>query len=461
MNSKRPNSRLSDAFDVVPPQDLEAEAAVLSSIIRDGVCAGEIAGRLPSAAFHSNAHRLIYEALLDLFHRRRGIDLVTLRDELERRGALEDAGGVVGLTDVATSVPSAANALEYAEIVRAKWLKRRLAAFGHETFLAASNGKAPEELLPEAQERLFQIVTDGLSVEEGRPLVPDLLVEAAERIDARQRGEDPNPGVKTGFATLDKMTGGLRPGNLIIIGARPSVGKTALGCSMARNFAASGTSVLFVSLEMSHEEITDRLLAIESGVDMHAMRSYMTDVHVRKLNGAVARMEGGAQVTVVAPPSLKPAQMRVLARRYAAQGRADVVIVDYLQILTPDKSGETRQVEVAELSRQCKVMARELKVPVVVLSQLNRQVETRDDRRPRLADLRESGALEQDADVVCLLHRPGYYAVQQAETLEERRAAMDDTKAELNLCKQRNGPTGVIELEWRAGVMQFTEAGLP
>jgi replicative DNA helicase len=430
----------------MPPQSLEAEMCTLGSMILDVDCIGEILHTLTPENFYRQEHQLVYDALLTLYDQKRAVDLVLLRDELTRRGQLEQVGGVDYLVRLAESVPSAANAVHYAQIVRDKSMLRSLIRVTSDICQKAyeAQGEAAGTL-EEAEQAIFavteqKIVGQAMSMRE-------IMAHTFEMID--QRSGQHVYGVATGFRELDELTGGLQPSEMIVIAARPSMGKTALGLNIAEHIGADNChGVALFSLEMAAQQLAERMLCGRAHIDGHRLRQGILGAHEIEAMHAAAGELSESAIFVDDSPGLTPLEMRAKARRLKMKHDIQAVVIDYLQLMHVPGS-ESRQQEVSTISRHIKALARELRVPVIVLSQLNRSPEGREGHRPRMSDLRESGAIEQDADVVMLLHREDYY---HSEPEYQR-----TNTAEVIIAKQRNGPTGTLELVWNPAWTRFLD----
>ncbi|TVQ33778.1 MAG: replicative DNA helicase [Phycisphaeraceae bacterium] len=458
----RPGAALGKLFDRLPPTAPEAEMSLLGSLILDPGVASEVIGIVHSGGdFHSEAHAAIYDTLVQTYDLHQSGDLVQLVDALKSRGVLEEVGGADYLIQLAEAVPSAVNAPHYARIVAEKAKLRRLIdAAGQILYDAYHSGDlgpdGARDVLDKAERMIFDVAEQSQSVD--AQLLRDLLHEAMELLEANEGRAV--TGVCTGYYRLDELTSGLQPGELLIIAARPSMGKTALALNLAEQVALSGghngapAACGFFSLEMSKQAVTQRIMCAKANVDSHLYRTNrLGEEHFRKLIAACGQL-GEAPLYIDDTPGLTILQLRARARRMAAQHHIKCLFIDYLQLLTaPGSARESRQVEVSAISRGIKALARELNIPVVCLSQLNRGAEQREGHRPRMSDLRESGSIEQDADVIMLLHREEYYHQGEAEWLEEN--PEKEGLAELIIAKQRNGPTGVVELLWDAKTTRF------
>jgi replicative DNA helicase len=423
--------------DRVPPYNLPAEESVIGAMLlsRDAIAAAvETCG---SADFYKPAHGHVFEAIVSLYGQGEPADPVTVADELRRAGLLEAAGGITALLSLQASTPATANAGRYARIVEEHALLRRLIAVANE--IAELGYSMPEDIastIDRAESMVFEVaerrVTDSLM-----PL-KELLSDSLDRLERLYERGESITGVPTGYTDLDERLSGLQPSSLVIIGARPSMGKTAMALGIAANAAMDGhVPVLFFSLEMSHSEVTQRLLCSEARVDATRVRNgRLHESDWPKISKAIGRL-GEAELFIDDNPNVTVMEIRAKARRLKSRvGGLGLIIVDYLQLMSGRNSAENRQVEVSEISRGLKILARELEVPVVALSQLSRNLETRADKRPVLADLRESGSIEQDADVVMFIYRDEIYNSESA----------DRGTAEIIISKHRNGPTGTSQL---------------
>ncbi|MBN2212534.1 MAG: replicative DNA helicase [Sedimentisphaerales bacterium] len=450
MSPKNPvNPQVNESADAalatrVPPQSLEAEMGVLGSMLIDSQCIAEVIPMLQAESFYRQEHRTIYHAVLTLYEANKPVDIVLLRDELKRQGQLEQIGGVDYLVRVVESVPSAANAVYYAGIVRDKHMLRELiTAAGEITLRAFEDRGDVSDTLDQAEQRVFD-VTQRKIVGHARP-IKEIIHQVYESIDER-RGSHIY-GLATGFDDLNGLTGGLQKSEMIIVAARPSMGKTALGLNIAEHVGADNKIAAAVfSLEMSSQQLAERMLCGRAHIDAQKMRKGMMSDHEVADMHAAAQELSEAPIFVDDSPGLTPLELRAKCRRLKLQHDIQLVVVDYLQLMYVPGS-ESRQQEVSTISRHMKALARELDVPVMVLSQLNRSPEGREGHRPRMSDLRESGAIEQDADVVILLHREDYY---HNEPDYEK-----TNTAEIIIAKQRNGPTGQVELTWMSQFTRF------
>lgn len=428
----------------LPPQNLEAERAVLGAILLDGgkAVVDLVAQDLTVDDFYKPSHGEIFGAVLALAKKGSPVDGVTLANELKRLGTLETVGGVVELAELTRTVPSTANAVYYVKLVKdAARLRRAVLVLAQAQRSIFEGASEPDEVLAKIEQSVYAATRPRLA-RECKPLTL-LLTESLARLEARRSGD--LPGIRTGLTDLDNQILGLKPGELTVIAARPSMGKSTLALSIARNVACPrpGTQahpVLFVSVEMAALDLTDNLMCSLARVDSHLVRKGLVSrQEVESIYDAAERLNSAPLVLDDAPaPSLL--EIRARARRLRSEGRCALVVVDYLQLVrTQGSSDRARHEDVAELSRGLKALARELEIPVVALSQLNRNSEDRPDHRPRLSDLRESGAIEQDADVAILLHREARFL--SVEVARDRGVA---NQATLIVAKNRNGPVGDV-----------------
>jgi len=424
-------------YDRVPPQNLEAEQAVLGAILLEAEALITAMEHLRAEDFYSVAHQRIYDAIVGLNEDNKPLDLVTLMSRLQDQGELEEIGGVSYLAKLSGAVPTAANVEYYALIVAEKAMLRRLIRTATQI---VSNGYAEGEdvgaLLNDAEQRILEL--SNRRAAHGFISIRDVLMEVFEKVEHLYNHKGGVTGIPSGFPDLDKMTSGFQRSDLIIVAARPSVGKTAFALNIAQNVAvrASETVAIF-SLEMSAAQLVQRMICAESNVDAGRMRTgFLEGDDWEKLSMAIGSLSE-AQVFIDDTPGITVADIRAKCRRLKKEKGLGMILIDYLQLIQGrGKAGENRQQEVSEISRTLKQIARELEVPVIALSQLSRGVEQRQDKRPMMSDLRESGSIEQDADIVSFLYRDDYY---DKET--EKKNII-----EIIIAKQRNGPVGTVEL---------------
>jgi len=431
----------------VPPHDLEAEMAVLGSVLLDGEVMGSIVPLLKPADFYRGAHRRLFEVMLSLYDRGEPVDAILVYRECERIGALEETGGRDAIADLAACVVSPAHGEHYAAIVREKAIARSLIGVTNEILQAAYAEEGRGDELQERAESLIYELGNKRDLGHAQS-VATLLHEA---FDEMQNRGGAVTGVRTGFYQFDDMTSGLKPGELIIVAGRPSMGKTTFALNVAMNAAVNdGTPVAVFSLEMTAQNIVRNMLCAQARFDGQKLRKggrFLGGEDQRRLAEAAGPLFE-APIYVDDTPSLTPTVLRAKCRRLKSKYGLRLVLVDYLQLMEAMgtvRSVESRQQEISYISRSLKGLARELEIPVIAMSQLNREVEKRDKARPKLSDLRESGAIEQDADVICLLYRPYYYTRDESEL----------RSAEVIVAKQRNGPTGSVHLHFFAEHMRF------
>ncbi|HRN90371.1 MAG TPA: replicative DNA helicase [Candidatus Saccharibacteria bacterium] len=430
----------------IPPQNLDAEKSLLGAVLIDEETLADISEHVTSKDFYEKRHAIIYDGMMRLYEKHKPVDLLTLTDELKRKKDLDIIGGSAYLTELTNYVPTAAHAEAYAELVAQKAVRRRLIkASGEISELGYNEETTTEELLEKAEAELFSVSDQ--SLKQDLVSIESILTESFDRMEELHRNKGSLRGVRTGYRDLDNMTAGLQRSDLIVLAARPAMGKTTLVTNLAYNIATVAKQpVLFFSLEMSKEQLVDRMLADASGVDAWNIRTgNLSDDDFSKLSEAMGEM-AEAPIFIDDTPGLSVLEMRTKARRAAHEQPLGLIIVDYLQLMQGGGRGDGNRVqEVSEISRGLKLIARELNVPVIALSQLSRSVESRSPQIPQLADLRESGSIEQDADIVMFIYREAYY---NPET--ERENITD-----LIIAKHRNGPTGKIELYFHPERLRF------
>jgi replicative DNA helicase len=428
----------------LPPHSVEAEQSVLGGLLLENEALDKIADILASSDFYRHDHRLIYEHIARLIEHNKPADIVTVAEALENSAELSGVGGIAYLGALAQNTPSAANIRRYAEIVRERAVMRQLVEVGSGIADSAFNpqGRDATQLLDEAEARIFQIAEGGKRNSEGFVDIKILLPKVADRIDFLFQRDNPNAvtGVPTGFSDLDNMTSGFQPGELVIVAGRPSMGKTAFSLNIAENVALdTGLPVAVFSMEMAATQLAMRLIGSVGRLDQHRMRTgQLEDEDWVRLTTALGKLNE-APIHIDEGASLTSFDVRARSRRLHRQcGKLGLIVVDYLQLMSApaNRQGENRATEISEISRSLKALAKELDVPVVALSQLNRSVEQRPDKRPVMSDLRESGAIEQDADLILFIYRDEVYNPDSA----------DKGMAEIIIAKQRNGPIGRIKL---------------
>jgi replicative DNA helicase len=434
----------------VPPQNLDAEESVLGAMMLSPGAIGAVSEALHASDFYRESHAKVYRAALTLYGRGEPVDAITLVDELERRGELEDVGGKVRIHELAALVPAASNAGHYARIVHEMATLRGLIRAGSEIARLGldRDGEEAAELVDRAEQIVFELSQARASGDFSH--IEELLKESFERITALFESGTDITGTPSGFRDLDHLTSGFQPGNLIILAARPSMGKSGLALGMATELAVRReTPVALFTLEMSKSEVTQRLMCSEAKVESQRLRSgSLAPDDWPRLTAACDRL-AKAPIYVDDTGSITMMEIRSKARRLKMrEPRVGLIVVDYLQLMTSGSSAENRVQEVSQISRSLKILARDLDVPILALSQLSRAVEQRHDKRPILSDLRESGSLEQDADLVLFIYRDEYY---NPDTTDQQGLA------EIHLAKHRNGPTGPIKLSFLKRFAKFSD----
>ncbi|WNQ11482.1 replicative DNA helicase [Paenibacillus aurantius] len=429
----------------VPPQNTEAELAVLGAILLDSEALVTAMERVSSDDFYREAHRHIYESMIELAEANEPVDLITLTAKLQDKQLLESVGGVSFLSELANAVPTAANIDYYAQIVEEKSMLRRLI---RAATTIVSNGYASAEdvggLLSEAEQRILEISNRRSG--SGFVAIRDVLMEVFERVEFLFQNKGGATGVASGFRDLDKMTSGFQRSDLIIVAARPSVGKTAFALNIAQNVGVrERETVAIFSLEMGASQLVQRMICAEANVDAGRLRTgFLEGDDWEKLTMAIGSLSE-ANIYIDDSPSVTVADIRAKCRRLKKEKGLGMILIDYLQLIHGRGKGDNRQQEVSEISRTLKQIARELEVPVIALSQLSRGVEQRQDKRPMMSDLRESGSIEQDADIVAFLYRDDYY-----DKESEKKNII-----EIIIAKQRNGPVGTVELAFLKNYNKF------
>jgi replicative DNA helicase len=451
-NRKRtPPRPQAELFDRQPPFNLEAEIGVLGSLMLMPETCDDIVHILRPDDFFDEAHRKLFGHIMDMHGAGKKIDMLLLRERLMASGDYEAVGGAAGLAEIFTSVPHAAHVNYYANIVRSKATSRNLISTCSELMSEAFRPEGdPETLLNEAEQKVFAIRESRQS--NNLTSIDEVLSDAMDRLDARVRGEGQEGTVETGFTDLDRMTGGLHASELVILAARPSMGKTAFAMNIAEHVALkSGKPTLFISLEMAAIELIERMLCSVAKVNGHRLRNGTLPSEDRKRLVKTAGELSTVPLFIDDSPTRNVSEIAGAARRIKRREKElGLVVVDYLQLIQPDNANDPRQEQVAKIARRLKGLARELKTPVLCLSQLNRQAEDSRDHRPRLSHLRESGAIEQDADVVMFVHRESYFKKSDPD------AEQNETEALIIVEKQRNGPTGDVELHWERNFTRFS-----
>jgi replicative DNA helicase len=433
-----------------PPHSLEAEQAVLGGLMLDVSAWDNVADSVTAEDFYRPDHRLIFGAIGALAGNAQPCDVVTVSQRLESLGQLAEAGGLAYLSSIARDTPSAANARAYAEIVRERSLLRQLIRAGTEIAAAVFNndGETARELVDRAEQKVFEIAEGTARRREGAVAVRTLLPAVIDQIDEWHNNPDQLRGLPTGFADFDKITGGLRGGDLVIVAGRPSMGKSTLAVNMAEYAALNPkirASVAVFTMEMPSEQVITRMLASTGGVPLQSLRSgKISDDDWVRITGATSQLSE-AKIFVDESPALNPTELRARCRRVKREHGLHLVVVDYLQLMQVPGTQENRATEIAEISRGLKALAKEMQVPVIALSQLNRAVEQREHKKPVMSDLRESGSLEQDADMILLIYREEVYD----------RNTTKKGIAEIDLVKHRNGEIGTFLLTFQGQFTRF------
>ncbi len=435
----------------VPPHSVEAEQSVLGGLLLDNSAFDRIGDMLAEGDFYRSDHRRIYRHIVKLIERGRPADMITVDESIKNSEDASETGGLSYLGSLAQAVPSAYNIRRYAEIVRERAVMRKLVEVGTEIADQALNprGKDVGQMLDEAESKVLQIAEAGSRGQQGFIEIQPLLTQVMERIDMLYHRENPSDvtGVPTGYTDLDERLSGMQEGDLIIVAGRPSMGKTAFALNIAEHVAVDNQlPVAVFSMEMAGTQLALRMLGSIGRLDQHKLRTgRLTDEDWNKLTNAVGKLHN-APVHIDETPALNALELRARARRLHRQyGKLGLVVVDYLQLMQASTVGENRATEISEISRSLKALAKELKVPVVALSQLNRGLEQRPDKRPIMSDLRESGAIEQDADVILFIYRDEVY----------NRDTAEKGKAEIIISKQRNGPIGKVDLTFLGEYTRF------
>ncbi|MEO7241832.1 MAG: replicative DNA helicase [Variovorax sp.] len=435
----------------IPPHSIEAESSVLGGLLLDNSAWDRVGDLLHDLNFYRYEHKLIYAAIATLVNANKPADVITVFEQLQSLGQAEDVGGLVYLNSLAQYVPSASNIRRYAEIVRERWILRKLVSASDEIATVAFNtqGKAVDKILDEAEQKIFNIGEEGSRLKQGFQSMDALALQLMDRVT--EMADNPNDitGVPSGFVDLDRMTSGFQAGDLVVLAARPSMGKTALAINIAEHVALhEGLPVAVFSMEMGASQLAVRIVGSIGRIDQtHLRTGRLTDDEWPRLADAIDRLRN-ISLHIDETPGLSTSELRANARRLARQcGQLGLIVVDYLQLMSVSASmnDENRATAVGEISRGLKMLAKELKCPVLALSQLSRGVESRTDKRPMMSDLRESGAIEQDADVIMFIYRDDYY----------NKDSKEPGVAEVIISKQRNGPTGMVKLAFLKPITKF------
>jgi len=433
----------------VPPQSIQAEQSVLGGLMLDNETWDQVADQVSEVDFYRKEHRLIYRIIQELSAKQVPFDVITLSEALEKKGELDDAGGLAYLGTLAKDTPSAANVKTYASIVRDRSVLRQLIHVGTEITDSAFNteGRETIDLLGNAERRVFEIAEQRQRGESGFSSIKSLLAQAVDKIETLFEQEGSITGASTGFTDFDEMTSGLQPADLIIVAGRPSMGKTAIAMNMAENVAIKGDKpVAIFSMEMPGDSLAMRMMSSLGRIDQHKVRTgKLGDDEWPRLTSAI-NILAEAKLFIDDTPALTPSEVRSRARRLAREhGQLGLIVLDYIQLMQSPGSGENRVQEISDISRSLKALAKELNVPVVALSQLNRNLEQRPNKRPVMSDLRESGSIEQDADVIVFIYRDEVY----------NEDSPDKGVAEIIISKQRNGPIGTLRLTFLGQYTRF------
>ena len=436
----------------IPPHSMEAESSVLGGLLLDNKSWEQVADLLSEGVFYRYEHRLVYTAIHALVNASRPADVITVYEHLQSIGKAEEVGGLGYLNSLAQYVPSASNIRRYAEIVRERSILRKLVTASDEIATNAFNtqGKSVPQILDEAEQKIFQIGEEGSRLKQGFQSMQELAVDLMGRVDEMSKNPNDITGVASGFVDFDKMTSGMQAGDLIVLAARPSMGKTALAINIAEHVALNeGLPVAVFSMEMGASQLAIRIVGSIGRIDQQRLRTgKLNQEEWPRLTEAIEKLRN-ISLHIDETPSLTPMELRANARRLARTcGKLGLIVVDYLQLMsgnTSSNNGDNRATEIGEISRGLKMLAKELQCPVIALSQLNRSVETRTDKRPMMSDLRESGAIEQDADVIMFIYRDDYY----------NKDSKEPGVAEIIIGKHRNGPTGTVKLAFLKPITRF------
>ncbi len=435
----------------IPPHSIEAESSVLGGLLLDNLAWDGVSDLLHDGDFYRYEHRLVFAAMSSLINASRPADVITVFEHLQSLGKAEEIGGLGYLNSLAQYVPSASNIRRYAEIVRERSVLRKLVTASDEISTSAFNpkGRPVANILDEAEQKIFNIGEEGARTKQGFQSMDTLVVDLLDRV--QEMADNPNDvtGVPTGFYDLDRMTAGFQAGDMIVLAARPSMGKTALAINIAEHVALNeGLPVAVFSMEMGAAQLAVRIVGSIGRIDQgHLRTGKLTDEEWPRLTEAIEKLRT-ISLHIDESAGLTSSELRANARRLSRQcGKLGLIVVDYLQLMSGSGSdGENRATELGEISRGLKMLARELQCPVIALSQLNRSVEQRPDKRPMMSDLRESGAIEQDADIIMFIYRDEYYT---------KDACKEPGVAEVIIAKQRNGPTGVVKLAFLNNITKF------
>jgi replicative DNA helicase len=435
----------------IPPHSQEAESSVLGGLLLDNNSWDKVADLLVEADFYRYEHRLVFASITSLVNTNRPADVITVFEQMQSQGKAEEIGGLAYLNSLAQYVPSSANIRRYAEIVRERSILRKLVSVSDEIATSAlnTNGRPVTNILDEAEQKIFSIGEEGSRMRQGFQSMDKLVVQLLDRVEEMSQNPNDITGVPTGFFDLDRMTSGMQAGDLIVLAARPSMGKTALAINIAEHVALKeDLPVAVFSMEMGASQLAIRIVGSIGRIDQGRLRTgKLIDDEWPRLSDAIERLKT-VSLSIDETPGLTTSELRASARRLARScGKLGLVVVDYLQLMSGSGGGdgENRATELGEISRGLKMLAKELQCPVIALSQLNRGVEQRTDKRPMMSDLRESGAIEQDADVIMFIYRDDYY----------NKESKEPGVAEIIIAKQRNGPTGTVKLTFLKPITKF------
>ena len=435
----------------IPPHSQEAESSVLGGLLLDNNSWDKVGDLLVEADFYRYEHRLVFASITSLVNANRPADVITVFEQMQSQGKAEEVGGLAYLNSLAQYVPSSANIRRYAEIVRERSILRKLVSVSDEIATSAlnTNGRPVTNILDEAEQKIFSIGEEGSRMRQGFQSMDKLVVQLLDRVEEMSQNPNDITGVPTGFFDLDRMTSGMQAGDLIVLAARPSMGKTALAINIAEHVALQeDLPVAVFSMEMGASQLAIRIVGSIGRIDQGRLRTgKLIDDEWPRLSDAIERLKT-VSLSIDETPGLTTSELRASARRLARScGKLGLVVVDYLQLMSGSGGGdgENRATELGEISRGLKMLAKELQCPVIALSQLNRGVEQRTDKRPMMSDLRESGAIEQDADVIMFIYRDDYYSKDSKEP----------GVAEIIIAKQRNGPTGTVKLTFLKPITKF------
>jgi replicative DNA helicase len=435
----------------IPPHSQEAESSVLGGLLLDNNSWDKVADLLVEADFYRYEHRLVFASITSLVNTNRPADVITVFEQMQSQGKAEEIGGLAYLNSLAQYVPSSSNIRRYAEIVRERSILRKLISVSDDIATSAlnTNGRPVTNILDEAEQKIFSIGEEGSRMRQGFQSMDKLVVQLLDRVEEMSQNPNDITGVPTGFFDLDRMTSGMQAGDLIVLAARPSMGKTALAINIAEHVALKeDLPVAVFSMEMGASQLAIRIVGSIGRIDQGRLRTgKLIDDEWPRLSDAIERLKT-VSLSIDETPGLTTSELRASARRLARScGKLGLVVVDYLQLMSGSGGGdgENRATELGEISRGLKMLAKELQCPVIALSQLNRGVEQRTDKRPMMSDLRESGAIEQDADVIMFIYRDDYY----------NKESKEPGVAEIIIAKQRNGPTGTVKLTFLKPITKF------